>query len=23
MENGRFAFLSPRWGLTGNERCSS
>jgi len=22
MENGRFAFLSPLWGLSGNVRCS-
>jgi len=22
-ENGRFAFLSPLWGLRGNVRCSS
>jgi len=22
-ENGRFAFLSPFWGFTGNVRCSS
>jgi len=23
MENGRFAFLSPLWGRSGNIRCSS
>jgi len=23
MENGRFAFLSPLWGLRGNVRCLS